>query len=271
MPRRLLVLPAGLGLGLLSCRRLRRRTRRRPGPGCRQAGRCTSDPATVPLRRECHRAAAKVADTVRPGRRSRPLEISPGSLTITADDPGLQLLAARNEAGSTRDLTAEVKWSARAAGSGRDRAGRLSPARRAGEVTVRAAFEGQTASRKITLEPRSNRSWDFAQDIVPVLTRLGLQHRQLPRQGRRPERLSSLALRLRPRRRFPGPGARRRPAPALEAGSRREPVPRQGDRAGRPRRRSAAEGRLAGIPDPAGLGRDGAPERAAKATGPWSR
>ena len=42
-----------------------------------------------------------------------------------------------------------------------------------GAVTVKAAFEGQTATAKITLEPRSSRSWDFAEDIVPILTRLG--------------------------------------------------------------------------------------------------
>src|SRR5262249_6079160 len=40
-----------------------------------------------------------------------PIEITPGSSTITADDPGLQLLAARNDAGSIRDLTTDVKWS----------------------------------------------------------------------------------------------------------------------------------------------------------------
>ena len=41
-------------------------------------------------------------------------------------------------------------------------------------VTVTAAISRvRPAVAKITLEPRSTRSWDFADDIVPIFTRLG--------------------------------------------------------------------------------------------------
>ncbi len=56
-------------------------------------------------------ATAPVAPAPKP-----PLEITPGSSTITADDAGLQLLAARKEAGSVHDLTGAVKWSVEPAG-----------------------------------------------------------------------------------------------------------------------------------------------------------
>ena len=70
---------------------------------------------------------------------------------------------------------------------------------------------------------------------------VGLQHRRLPRQGRRPERLPPLALRLRPRRAITGPSTRdggQRPSDR-PAGARGEPVPGQGDRPDPARRRAA--------------------------------
>ena len=130
MPRRLLVLPACLVLGLLFCRVARPAS---TPARCRCAGRRQDDRHRSEFRAKPAQTgssrAAEQPPPVEPVRRAT-LEITPGSSTITADDPGLQLLAARNEAGSIRDLTAEVKWTRRAAGSGRDRAGRVSPARR---------------------------------------------------------------------------------------------------------------------------------------------
>lgn len=101
------------------------------------------------------------------------LRISPESYTIAADDPGLQLLAARNENGKVRDLTSQAKWTIDPPGMVElEPGGYLRPAR-PGVVTVTAALEGQAATARITLEPRSTRSWDFAEDIVPIFTRLG--------------------------------------------------------------------------------------------------
>ncbi len=106
-----------------------------------------------------------------------PLRISPAEFTITADDPGLQLLLGRDEEGSARDLTALAAWTAEPPGFVQiDSSGYLRPARAGNSkvlVTVRAAVDGQTAASAITLEGRGRRSWDFGQDIVPVLTRAG--------------------------------------------------------------------------------------------------
>ena len=42
-----------------------------------------------------------------------------------------------------------------------------------GKVSVRAVFEGQEVAALINVEPRENRSWDFASDVVHILPRLG--------------------------------------------------------------------------------------------------
>ncbi len=104
---------------------------------------------------------------------SATIEITPGASTITADDPGLQLLASRKSDSSVRDVTSQVKWTVEPAGAGEiERGGYLHP-KTEGPVTVKAAFEGHDAQAKITVEPRSTRTWDFGQDIVPIVTRLG--------------------------------------------------------------------------------------------------
>jgi hypothetical protein len=101
------------------------------------------------------------------------IEISPGASTITADDLGLQLLASRKSGSTTRDVTAQVKWSVEPPGSADIEPGGYLYPKTEGAVTVKAAFEGHDALAKFNVEPRSSRTWDFAQDIVPVLTRLG--------------------------------------------------------------------------------------------------
>jgi hypothetical protein len=102
-----------------------------------------------------------------------PLRISPAEFTIAADDPGLQLLLGRAENGWAQDLTAQATWTAEPAGLARvDSTGYLHPLK-VGKVTVRAAALGQAALATITLADRSHRTWDFGQDIVPILTRGG--------------------------------------------------------------------------------------------------
>jgi hypothetical protein len=110
---------------------------------------------------------------VSPATAKLPLEISPAAFTIAADDPGLQLLLARKEEGSVRDLTAKAAWTADPPGLAQiDPTGYVDPLKE-GKVTVRAAIDGQTAFATITLGSKAQRSWDFGQDIVPVLTRAG--------------------------------------------------------------------------------------------------
>ena len=112
--------------------------------------------------------------TVRPAEPSRPpLRISPETFTITADDPGLQLRATRNEGGASRDLTSNVRWTVEPEGSAElEPGGYLRPIGH-GVVTVKAALEGQSATSRITLDNSAGRTWDFAEDIVPIFTRLG--------------------------------------------------------------------------------------------------
>jgi hypothetical protein len=115
----------------------------------------------------------------RPAAPAKPaVRISPEAFTITADDPGLQLLAA-DEADSARDRTAEVSWTAEPAGLAAIEAGGYLRPISAGVVTVRAVMAGTgtgeapPAEAKVTIEPREARPWDFGEDIVPILTRLG--------------------------------------------------------------------------------------------------
>ncbi len=104
------------------------------------------------------------------------VRISPEAFTITGDDPGLQLLAT-DEADAARDRTAEVRWTAEPAGLAAIEAGGYLRPISPGVVTVRAALDGAkeapAAEAKVTIEPRSDRPWDFGEDIVPILTRLG--------------------------------------------------------------------------------------------------
>ncbi|HKI19227.1 MAG TPA: DUF1549 domain-containing protein, partial [Isosphaeraceae bacterium] len=172
MPRLSSVPRAGLAVAFILCL------------GC-QARVTPSKPPVLP-------AGTKPAQLSRPGQEpggaaltSQPpaaqpkpaLRISPGAFTITADDPGLQLLLGREEDGSTRDLTASAAWTAEPPGFVQiDSTGYVRPASVENTkvlVTVRAVVDGQAASSAITLEGRGRRSWDFGQDIVPVLTRAG--------------------------------------------------------------------------------------------------
>ena len=127
----------------------------------------SNSPATATNGKPAHTAGRPVGPAM------PALRISPESYTIAADDPGLQLLVARNESGKREDLTSQAAWTVEPAGIAElEPGGYVRPAG-SGVVTVTAAFEGQSATTRITLEPRSTRPWDFAEDIVPMLTRLG--------------------------------------------------------------------------------------------------
>ncbi len=163
MARRLLLCSSRLGLGLLLFAGCGRDQGPPPVP---------KQPAVVQDAARPAATAGQVAAPVVPAPKP-PLEITPGSSTITADDAGLQLLAARKEAGSIHDLTAQVKWSTEPSGLAEiEQGGYLRPLA-PGDVVVKAAFEGQTGSVAIKLEPRSVRPWNFGHDIMPILTRLG--------------------------------------------------------------------------------------------------
>jgi hypothetical protein len=104
------------------------------------------------------------------------VRISPEAFTITADDAGLQLLAT-DELEPARDRTAQVTWTVEPAGLVAIEPGGYLKPLAAGVVTVKAALAGASdappAEAKVTIEPRSSRPWDFGEDIVPILTRMG--------------------------------------------------------------------------------------------------
>ena len=175
MSGRRLVLLTGLATGLilgLGCQG-------RPNPGetslpptaAKIAGKAPTSGASPVL---AVTGATQKPAAVQPTEPARPaLRISPETFTITADDPGLQLLAARNEGAGSRDLTSQVRWTAEPEGLVElAPGGYLRPIGR-GVITVKAALEGQSATSRITLESGAGRSWDFAEDIVPIFTRLG--------------------------------------------------------------------------------------------------
>jgi hypothetical protein len=111
------------------------------------------------------------AGQTQPSRAS--LRIAPENPRITADDSGLQLLVARVSGPSERDVTSSVSWSVEPAGLAAIEPGGYLRPLQAGTVTVRATVDELVTATSIHVEPRSARPWDFAADIVPILTRSG--------------------------------------------------------------------------------------------------
>lgn len=102
------------------------------------------------------------------------ITLRPETITITADDPGVQLLVTRRDPdGSARDLTSKVEWRVEPAGVVTiDALGYLTPLRD-GSPRVVASIDGHEIASEIVIEPRRNRSWSFDEDVLPVLTRMG--------------------------------------------------------------------------------------------------
>jgi Protein of unknown function (DUF1553)/Protein of unknown function (DUF1549) len=130
-------------------------------------------PAAVPVAQTSPDAAPQQAPSlpVKPA-----VTITPEAFTITADDAGLQLLAA-DATEPARDCTAQAAWTAEPAGLVAIEPGGYVRPLAAGVVTIKATLPGASdappAEAKVTIAPRSPRPWDFGEDIVPVLTRLG--------------------------------------------------------------------------------------------------
>lgn len=122
-------------------------------------------PATSPL--------AATAAPVKP--RSR-LKVSPREFTITADDPGVQLLLTReDDDGTTEDLTGNARWTVTPpVNAVIEKGGYLRPlAGGTVKVTANLAGEESGVGCEGVIKPRRERPWDFAEHVVPLLTRLG--------------------------------------------------------------------------------------------------
>jgi hypothetical protein len=102
-----------------------------------------------------------------------PLEIRPQTVRLHAGDPGLQLLAGRKRSGEAIADPGPTEWTATPAGVVEvDRGGYVRPLR-PGRAEVRARSDGSEGVVEVTVEPSDDRPWDFAQDVVPVLTHAG--------------------------------------------------------------------------------------------------
>jgi hypothetical protein len=102
-----------------------------------------------------------------------PIQIEPAHATLLAGDPGLQLIVQETSGqGGKLDLTALTSWKAEPPGIVEvDREGYLR-ALKPGKVKLKATHDRSTAEAEIIVGD-APRSWDFAQDIAPILTRSG--------------------------------------------------------------------------------------------------
>ena len=182
-------------------------------------------------------------------------EVSPEALTVAVDDAGFQLLA--GTPGGGRDLTSVVRWRVEPEEVVEvDASGYLHPLS-PGAAVVKASFEGAERVVKVTVTPHEPGRSDFAQDVVPVLTRSGCNtgacHGRL--EGQNGFKLSLFGYD--PAGGLPGRHPRRRRPSALAARPRAQPLPRKSDRPDGPRRRASGAGRLARAPDLARLAQAG--------------
>ncbi len=158
MSRRQMVLSAGLIASTVLWAGCQSRTTPVPTPGGAAVATGAGDrPATAP---GVVPSSKGREDTPAPAGGGS-LRISPAEFTITADDPGLQLLVARNEDPSGRDLTSQVQWTVEPPGVAEIEPGGYLRPIGDGTVTVKAALESQSAVATFLLQPRSPRSWDF--------------------------------------------------------------------------------------------------------------
>jgi Protein of unknown function (DUF1553)/Protein of unknown function (DUF1549)/Bacterial Ig-like domain (group 2) len=99
--------------------------------------------------------------------------IHPAKATLLAGDPGLQMIVdIAGEHGGRRDLTSKVVWKVEPSGVVEvDRDGYVRPLK-AGKATLKATFEMSSTAAEVTVGD-APRSWDFAQDVTPILTRSG--------------------------------------------------------------------------------------------------
>jgi hypothetical protein len=102
-----------------------------------------------------------------------PVRVVPAQWVFGAGDDGLQLIAEVDDtAKGTTDLTAEATWTAEPAGVVAIEAGGYLRPTGPGAATVHARHPrgSATAVVRVAAAPRA---WDFAEDVVPVLTRSG--------------------------------------------------------------------------------------------------
>jgi hypothetical protein len=101
------------------------------------------------------------------------IQVQPAISTILAGDPGLQLIVQGDGShGGRIDLTSKVAWKIEPSGVVEvDRSGYLKPLK-PGKAKLKATFEKSSTVAEVVVGDVP-RSWGFAQDIAPILTRSG--------------------------------------------------------------------------------------------------
>jgi hypothetical protein len=144
-----------------------------PAPPATKQAAAPRPPAAAPASQGQTGAPVEVAQT-----RATPappaLRIVPEEAMLTPGDPGLQWIVEEDGArGGRRDATAEARWEAEpkgvvAVGPG----GYVLPVG-PGRATVQARVGDGRAEAVVTVAEGADRPWDFAADVVPILTRAG--------------------------------------------------------------------------------------------------
>ncbi len=124
----------------------------------------------------CHIPQPAPRKTTEPESAPDRYKISPAGSEILAGDPGVQLVVSRTDAAATiRDLTATTTWKAEPAGIvDVSPSGYVRPTG-VGKVEIVGQVAGLTNPIRtvVTVADPAARSWNFAEDIEPQLTRLG--------------------------------------------------------------------------------------------------
>jgi len=94
-------------------------------------------------------------------------------LTLSPGDFGWQLLIQRLREGQGGGELSSISWTVEPAGVvDVETSGYIRP-RSAGHARVTARLQGETASAEVTVAATAEKTWDFGQDVVPILTRGG--------------------------------------------------------------------------------------------------
>jgi hypothetical protein len=106
------------------------------------------------------------------------LQVLPENIVLAADDIGWQLQASQIDGTAAHDVTARVRWEVEPDSLATVEPGGYLRPKSAGSVKIRAMLESAStpslsAQVTATITPRTDRGWSFAQDIVPIFTRMG--------------------------------------------------------------------------------------------------
>jgi hypothetical protein len=172
--RRLVGLAAALLVGLASCGCGTRAARETAAPEVVKSPPAPAHEPAAPLPEATVAARAEAAAPKPDAARGPRMAITPEHATITADDPGLQLRVSRQfPDGTESDLSSRVSWQVDPPDAAAIEPGGYLRPLQARAATVTATADGGKVAADVKILPRTDRSWDFDQDVLPVLTRLG--------------------------------------------------------------------------------------------------